>query len=161
MASPNISEILTTTLANRTKKLADNLAMFDRYRGLIAANSDGQQSSDGEHLLKLLDLVRQYDGRSWFAGFAKTRLTQRRIDETRKQARDPLLLGTSLDGDGHPDKSTAEPPELSTLAEERWSLAQDQQRSAEKARSALQAIAGDLRLSSGRFWKFYIASPTS
>lgn len=66
MASPNLSEIVTTTLRNRSGKLADNVSKGNPLLNALKEN-DGWQTATGRTIVQELEYA---EGRfQWYAGY--------------------------------------------------------------------------------------------
>lgn len=55
MASPNLTEIVTTTLRNRTGKLADNVTKNNAILSRLAAKGNAKPAAGGRTLVQELE----------------------------------------------------------------------------------------------------------
>lgn len=67
MASPNISEIMTTTLENRSGKLTDNISRNNAFLNRLRENGNLKTASGGDVIRQELEYA-ENAGSMWYSG---------------------------------------------------------------------------------------------
>jgi hypothetical protein len=75
MASPNLSEIITTTLRNRTGKLADNVTKNNALLSRLKARGKAKPASGGRTLVQELEYAQNVTG-GWYSGYEPLNVSQ-------------------------------------------------------------------------------------
>ncbi len=75
MASPNLSEIITTTLRNRTGKLADNVTQNNALLARLKARGKAKPASGGRTIVQELEYATNVTG-GWYSGYEPLNVSQ-------------------------------------------------------------------------------------